>query len=127
MLHCKSRTVALLAAALAAGSAGIMAAATRTLAQNTVKLELWSRQDPSGPLRPGNVVKAAERLNKELDAEGSGKRVQVVVRESPAFVGQAWQKVHLSRQTLDEQVWEVKAAQVWQVQQRLPCAPIAME
>jgi len=84
MLHCKSRTVALLAAALAAGSAGMMAAATRTLAQNTVKLELWSRQDPSGPLRPGNVVKAAERLNKELDAEGSGKRVQVVVRESPA-------------------------------------------
>ena len=40
------------AAALAAGSAGMMAAATRTLAQNTVKLELWSRQDPSGPLRP---------------------------------------------------------------------------
>ena len=45
MLHCKSRTVALLAAALAAGSAGMMAAATRPLAQNTVKLELWSRQD----------------------------------------------------------------------------------
>src|SRR5215470_11012468 len=54
------------------------------LAQNTVKLELWSRQDPSGPLRPGNVVKAAERLNKELQAEGSPKRVQVVLRESPA-------------------------------------------
>ena len=48
-----------------------------------MKLELWSRQDPSGPLRAGNVVKAAERLNKELEAEGS-KRVEVVVRESPA-------------------------------------------
>ena len=54
------------------------------LAQETVKLELWSRQDPSGPLRPGNVVKAAERLNTELEAEGSDKRVEVVVRESPA-------------------------------------------
>ena len=54
------------------------------LAQETVQLELWSRQDPSGPLRPGNVVKAAERLNAELEAEGSDKRVEVVVRESPA-------------------------------------------
>ena len=49
-----------------------------------MQLELWSRQDPSGPLRPGNVVKAAERLNAELEAEGSDKRVEVVVRESPA-------------------------------------------
>ena len=62
------------------------AAAARlpALAQETVQLELWSRQDPSGPLRPGNVVKAAERLNAELEAEGSDKRVEVVVRESPA-------------------------------------------
>src|SRR5215475_2983972 len=76
MIHFKTGTVALLAAALLGG--------VPALAQETVKLELWSRQDPSGPLRPGNVVKAAERLNKELQAEGSPKRVQVVVRESPA-------------------------------------------
>jgi inositol-phosphate transport system substrate-binding protein len=61
-----------------------MLASTPALAQNTVTLELWSRQDPSGPLRPGNVVKAAERLNAALEAEGSDKRVEVVVRESPA-------------------------------------------
>ena len=85
MLHWKTGKVALLAAAALAGySAASIVAATRALAQNTVKLELWSRQDPSGPLRAGNVVKAAERLNKELAAEGSAKRVQVVVRESPA-------------------------------------------
>src|SRR5215831_16530705 len=54
------------------------------LAQNTVKLELWSRQDPSGPLRAGNVVKAAGRLNKELASEGADKRVEVAVHESPA-------------------------------------------
>src|SRR5438270_480074 len=85
MLHWKTGKVALLAAAALAGcSAASIVAATRALAQNTVKLELWSRQDPSGPLRAGNVVKAAERLNKELAAESSAKRVQVVVRESPA-------------------------------------------
>src|SRR5882724_7047655 len=85
MLHWKTGKVALLAAVVLAGcSAASIVAATRALAQNTVKLELWSRQDPSGPLRAGNVVKAAERLNKELAAEGSAKRVQVVVRESPA-------------------------------------------
>jgi len=71
MLHWKTGKVALLAAAALAGcSAASIVAATRALAQNTVKLELWSRQDPSGPLRAGNVVKAAERLNTELAAEG---------------------------------------------------------
>jgi hypothetical protein len=49
-----------------------------------LKFELWSRQDPSGPLRPANVVKAGDRLNKDLAAEGSGKRVEVAVHESPA-------------------------------------------
>lgn len=50
----------------------------------TVQLELWSRQDTSGPLRPGNVVKAADLLNAELEAEGSDQRVEVVIKESPA-------------------------------------------
>jgi inositol-phosphate transport system substrate-binding protein len=84
MLRWTSTTVALLAAALAGGSAGTLVGVTPALAQNTIKLELWSRQDPSGPLRAGNVVKAAERLNKELAAAGSGKRVEIAVRESPA-------------------------------------------
>ena len=75
MIHWKTGTLALLIAALMNASA---------LAQETVTIELWSRQDPSGPLRSGNVVTAAERLNKELEAEGSDKRVEVVVRESPA-------------------------------------------
>ena len=84
MRHWNTGTLALLAAALVGGSASAMIASAPALAQETVKLELWSRQDPSGPLRPGNVVKAAERLNKALEAEGSDKRVEVVVRESPA-------------------------------------------
>ena len=77
-----SGTAAMLTAALVGGAAA--AISTPALAQETVTLELWSRADPSGPLRPGNVVKAAELLNAELEAEGSDKRVEVVVRESPA-------------------------------------------
>jgi len=64
--------------------AAILLAASSATAQEVVTFELWSRADPSGPLRPGNVVKAAERLNAELEAEGSDKRVAVEVRESPA-------------------------------------------
>ena len=83
MRHWKTTAATLLIAALAGGSSAFFASAA-VLAQNTVKFELWSRQDPSGPLRPANVVKAADRLNKDLAAEGSGKRVEVAVHESPA-------------------------------------------
>jgi inositol-phosphate transport system substrate-binding protein len=83
MIHSRSLPSALGATLLGAVSV-IAISATPATAQETLKFELWSRQDPSGPLRPGNVVTAAERLNKELEAEGSDKRVEVVVRESPA-------------------------------------------
>src|SRR3546814_17645398 len=79
MTQWKTGTVALLAAALAGSFA-----ASQTLAQETVQLELWSRQDPSGPLRPGNVVKAADKLNAALEQEGANQRVSVTVRETPA-------------------------------------------
>ena len=79
MRHWKGATVASLIAALA-----IIFGPAPALALDIVKFELWSRQDPSGPLRPANVVKAADRLNKDLAAEGSAKRVEVAVHESPA-------------------------------------------
>jgi SRSO17 transposase len=47
-----------------------------------------------------------------------GRRADDVVRHSPAFLKQPWVKVKLSRQTVGTQVWEVKAAQVWQMQDR---------
>jgi inositol-phosphate transport system substrate-binding protein len=53
-------------------------------AAEEVTYQLWSRQDPSGPLRSGNVEKAAERLNAALEAEGSDMRVKVEVTQSPA-------------------------------------------
>jgi SRSO17 transposase len=52
--------------------------------------------------RPGDPVK--------------GRRGAEVVRHSPAFQKQPWVKIKLSRQTVGTQVWEVKAAQVWQMQ-----------
>jgi SRSO17 transposase len=45
-----------------------------------------------------------------------GRHAEEVVRQSPAFQKQSWLKVKLSRQTVAGQVWEVKAAPVWQVQ-----------
>ena len=78
MGHWKGATVTLLIAALAGASWATLASRPAP-AQNIVKFELWSRQDPSGPLRPANVVKAADRLNKQLEAEGSGKRVEVAL------------------------------------------------
>jgi len=83
MRHWREATVTLLIAALADASSAILASRPAP-AQNMIKFELWSRQDPSGPLRPANVVKAADRLNKELAAEGTSKRVEAAVHESPA-------------------------------------------
>jgi SRSO17 transposase len=50
------------------------------------------------------------------DAAVKGRAAAEVVRHSPAFLGQRWQKVKLAQQTGGQQIWEVKAAQVWQVQ-----------
>ncbi len=54
--------------------------------------------------RPGATVK--------------GQRAEDVVRRGTAFVKQPWVKVKLARQTLGTQTWEVKAAQVWQKQDK---------
>jgi SRSO17 transposase len=47
-----------------------------------------------------------------------GRPAAEVVRQSPGFLKQPWRKVKLSQQTGGQQVWEVKAAQVWQVQDK---------
>jgi SRSO17 transposase len=50
--------------------------------------------------------------------EVKGRRADEVVQQSPAFQKQDWVEVKLTRQTEAEQVWEVKAAQVWQMQDK---------
>ena len=57
------------------------------VAQQTIELTLWSRADNSGPLRPGNILKGADRLNEQLAAEGADFRVQVNVLEQPGDGG----------------------------------------
>jgi SRSO17 transposase len=52
------------------------------------------------------------------DATVKGQRAEDVVRQSPAFLKQSWVKIKLSRQTLGMQVWEVKAAPIWQMQDK---------
>ena len=47
-----------------------------------------------------------------------GRRADDVARHSAAFLRQPWAKVKLSRQTEGPQVWEVKAARVWQMQDK---------
>ena len=52
------------------------------------------------------------------DTGVKGRRAEEVVRQSPAFLKQSWLRVKLPRQSVGPQVWEVKAAQVWQVQDK---------
>lgn len=59
---------------------------------------------------------AVNNSRRRPEAQVKGQRAEDVVRHSPAFLKQRWRKVRLSRQTLGAQVWEFKAAQVWQVQ-----------
>jgi SRSO17 transposase len=59
---------------------------------------------------------AANGAAQKPASKRKGRRADQVVRDSPAFLKQAWVTVKLSRQTVAAQLWEVKAAQVWQVQ-----------
>jgi len=48
-----------------------------------------------------------------LQAPFAAKRVEDAAAYGKPFRGQAWQTVHLSRETLAPQTWKVKAAQVY--------------
>lgn len=64
-------------------TAALVAAATPALAE-TVTIDLWSRADRSGPLRAGNIVDAAEQLNRTFEAAGSETRVEINLIETNA-------------------------------------------
>ena len=53
-------------------------------AAEVVSVRLWSRVDRSGPLRHGNIVAAAELINRQFKAAGSATRVKVEVFENNA-------------------------------------------
>jgi inositol-phosphate transport system substrate-binding protein len=53
-------------------------------AAEEITLQLWSRADRSGPLRAGNIIAAADQLNRMLEAAGSDNRVVIEVFENNA-------------------------------------------
>ena len=71
--------------AIAVAAAGLLApAVSLPAAAEEVILNVWSRQDVSGPLRGGNLITAASRLNAALKKEGSDTTVTVLMRQGPA-------------------------------------------
>jgi SRSO17 transposase len=63
------------------------------------------------------------RLPQRIPAGGvKGKRVDNLARSSPTFHEQHWQGVQLARLTLADQVWQVRAAQVYLVRDGRPTA-----
>jgi inositol-phosphate transport system substrate-binding protein len=69
-------TVAVL---LSAGFWGIS-----SVSAETIELSFWSRADRSGPLRTGNIVAAAELLNKQYKAAGIDATIELKVHENNA-------------------------------------------
>jgi len=72
-------------AAIAAGAA-ILAGSlfTPVAVADDVTVKLWARADRSGPLRAGNIVKAAELLNKKFKAAGIDRSITIEVHENNA-------------------------------------------
>jgi inositol-phosphate transport system substrate-binding protein len=69
--------------------AGILAGALLGVAAHPafaedVVVKVWSRADRSGPLRAGNIVAAADTLNKMLASINSDKRVKIELNETNA-------------------------------------------
>src|SRR5262245_42949808 len=58
---------------------------------------------------------AHSRSGRRPAAPVKGQHAFQVVRHSPAFLDQPWQRVRLTRQSVGAQVWEVKGARIWQV------------
>jgi SRSO17 transposase len=56
---------------------------------------------------------AAHKSGRRPDAQLNGRPAEEVVRHASAFRGQSWQVLRLSRRTMEDQVWRVKAARVW--------------
>jgi len=76
------RRLGLAAIALSTLALGGLIAPPAVAEEITVKL--WSRADRSGPLRAGNIVRAAELLNKQLAAAGIDTTIKVDVHENNA-------------------------------------------
>ena len=62
--------------------------------------------------------KAARPTGKKSGRARTGQRADNLARHSPVFRDQPWRPATLKRQTLGDQVWQVKAAQVHRIRKR---------
>ena len=65
-------------------TAGMLGGAVVPAFAEDITINLWSRADRSGPLRAGNIVGAAELLNKQFAAAGIDKTITVELHENNA-------------------------------------------
>jgi SRSO17 transposase len=61
----------------------------------------------------GEVPRSLACFARRPRAGQSSHRADNLARHSPAFTRQVWRRLRLRRQTVGQQQWEVKAAQVW--------------
>jgi inositol-phosphate transport system substrate-binding protein len=74
-----------LSTAVAVGALAVASVATPSaVSAEEITLKLWSRADRSGPLRAGNIVAAADQLNRMLAASGSDVTVKIDIHENNA-------------------------------------------
>ena len=74
-----------LSTAFAAGAIAVASlTAPKAVIAEEVTLKLWALADRSGPLRAGNIVAAADQLNRMLAAAGSDTTVKIDVHENNA-------------------------------------------
>jgi SRSO17 transposase len=69
--------------------------------------------DERGLRYVGEVPKSFRCFGRRPRPGQKASRADDLVRHSPRFCQQPWQVVRLSRQTVGDQEWEVKAARVW--------------
>ena len=65
-------------------TAGMLGGAVVPAFAEDITINLWSRADRSGPLRAGNIVGAADLLNKQFAAAGIDKTITVELHENNA-------------------------------------------
>ena len=70
----------------------------------------------------GEVPKSLACFATRPHAGEASHRADNLVRHSPVFTHQRWRRLRLPRQTVGDQEWEVKAAQVWLSWQGAPTA-----
>ncbi len=65
-------------------TAGMLGGAVVPAFAEDITINLWSRADRSGPLRAGNIVGAADLLNKQFAAAGIDKTITIELHENNA-------------------------------------------